>query len=81
MIRSSGTPVTNSTWSSRPRRLIVSSLAPPGLRRPITTRWTSSRSVRSLAIASSRNLRPFMATSADAVVTRRPGTGCTSGAA
>ncbi len=58
---------------------MVSSLAPPGLRRPITTRWTSSRSVRSLAMASRRNFRPFMATSADAVVTRRPGTGRTSG--
>jgi hypothetical protein len=39
----------------------------------------TSRSVRSLAMASSRYLRPFMVTSAEAVVINRPGMRSTPG--
>ena len=43
------------------------------LSRPITTRWASGRSMRILASASSRCDRPFIGTSALAVVMSRPG--------
>ena len=79
MMRSSATPDTNSTWSSRPSRRIVSDDGPPSLRRPMTTRWASGRSVRTLASASSRKRRPLRVTSAEAVVISRPGTTATSG--
>ena len=79
MMRSSATPDTNSTWSSRPSRRIVSDDGPPSLRRPMTTRCASGRSVRTLASASSRKRRPLRVTSAEAVVISRPGTTATSG--
>ena len=73
MMRCSGTPVTNVTCSRRPSSSMVRAEGPPSLSRPMTTSSTW-RSVRSLATASSRYRRPFMVTSALAVVMSRPGT-------
>ena len=71
-MRSSGTPDTKSMYGRRPSLSMRSALAPArGL--PMMVRRMSSRSVRSLAMASSRYARPFSATSADAVVISRPG--------
>ena len=53
------------------------STRPPSLGRPITVSSTS-RSVRSLATASSSGTRPFMGTSLLEVTMIRPGTGVTS---
>ncbi len=53
------------------------STRPPSLGRPITVSSTS-RSVRSLATASSRGTKPFMGTSLLDVTMMRPGTGETS---
>ena len=50
---------------------------PSGRGLPMTTS-SMSRSVRSLATASSRGTRPFMGTSDDEVTMIRPGTGSTS---
>ena len=50
---------------------------PSGRGLPMTTS-SISRSVRSLATASSRGTRPFMGTSDDEVTMMRPGTGSTS---
>ena len=72
-MRWSLTPLTNLTQSESPSRSRVSAALPSSLGLPmmISSTW---RSVRSLATASSRKCRPFIATSALAVVIRRPGT-------
>ena len=54
------------------------STRPPGRGRPMTMSSTS-RSVRSLATASSSGTRPFIGTSLDEVTISRPGRGSTSG--
>ena len=53
------------------------STRPSGLGLPMTTS-SISRSVRSLAAASSRGTSPFIGTSDDEVTMIRPGTGSTS---
>ena len=77
-MRWSGTPETKWTQSSRPSFVMTVLAWLSGRRLPmiVSSMW---RSVRSLATASSRNLRPFIATSADAVVTRWPGRRSTLG--
>ena len=52
---------------------MVRATRPPSVGRPMTTSSTS-RSVRSLATASSRGTRPFMGTSLEDVTMIRPGT-------
>ncbi len=69
----SDTPATKRTAPSRPSRSIAASAVPPTFGRPTTTSSTS-RSVRSLATASSSGTRPLSGTSALAVATIRPGT-------
>ena len=56
---------------------MVASALLSGRGRPMTTS-SASRSVRTLATASSRGTRPFMGTSALAVVMIRPGTRATA---
>ena len=57
---------------------MVAAVTPPSRARPTTTSSTS-RSVRSLATASSSGTRPLSGTSALAVATMRPGTRGTAG--
>ena len=74
-MRSVVTPETNCTASCEPEALDErrgSCSRDLGL--PMTTRWASGRSARTLASASSSGARPFIGTSALAVVMRRPGT-------
>ena len=76
-MRSSVTPDTKCDVRAQPERPMRSMLL-PSLGLPMIVSVTS-RSVRSLAIASSRYAKPFSATSADAVVISRPGTPGDSG--
>ena len=73
-MRSSLTPLTNSTAPVSPSRSICAGTADLWRGWPITTRCASSRSVRTLASASMRYVRPLSGTSALAVVINRPGT-------
>ncbi len=78
-MRSCGTPDTNVTTSCRPSRSSTAGILLLSFCLPMTTRCTSSRSTRSFATASSSGTRPFIGTSALAVVMMRPGTRCTCG--
>ena len=69
---SSEIPVTQRTARDSPSLSMVRATRPPSWGRPITTSSTS-RSVRSLATASSRGTRPFMGTSLEEVTMMRPG--------
>ncbi len=72
-------PLTNSTAPSRPYRSMARATGPSSARLPTTTRCASGFSVRSLASASIRWIRPLRGTSALEVVTIRPGTSATEG--
>ncbi len=65
-------------YGSRPKRRTASATAPSARCLQTTTRC-ASRSVRTLASASTRYTRPFSGTSALEVATIRPGTGAMSG--
>ena len=70
-------PLTQCTTSASPSRAMARSTRPPSFGRPMTVSSTS-RSVRSLATASSSGTRPFIGTSLLEVTMMRPGTGVTS---
>ena len=78
-MRSCGTPDTNVTTSFSPSRSSTAGILLLSFCLPMTTRCTSSRSTRSFATASSSGTRPFIGTSALAVVMMRPGTRLTCG--
>ena len=66
-------PLTNETCSPMPSSSISCSVRPPGVGR-VTSTSSTSRSVRSLANASSSVAMPFIGASALAIATIRPGT-------